>query len=179
MKTKCVWCAMALVVGAFVIAAAGCGGGTAARTARGTEQRAFMPYTETAAIEDDAKSAASAALADASLDALGYTRPTIVGHELVVWNADKSARYYVQPDGSVQSLGAGTVQQMLVNHSLALSDQGDRAAYAAAQTAFAAATGSPAEGGLVCAHAVRFTDARGSDIVVRTDVEGNTSFPDW
>ena len=169
-----------------------------------TEQMKYAPYTEPTAIERGAKTAATAALA-APADGLirqadhGYASaqealalgkllkgadPIIVGHELVVWNADRAARLYVNNDGLVKVVEVGPVREQLVSQTAAASDQGERDAIEIAKAAFNVAVGldpkvTPAANGLVGAHAVGFADADGRHLVLRVDLDGNTSYPDW
>lgn len=167
-------------------------------------QMAYAPYTELTTIEQDALSAARTALAapptglltqaehgyqDAqALVDLGRTlkdaAPVIVGHELVVWNSDNAARLYVSADGPVKVLEVGSIQRMLVSQLKEASDQGDSDAIEIARGALDVAAGldpgSPSESGaLVAAHAVGFARQDGSHLIVRVDLGGNTSYPDW
>lgn len=168
------------------------------------DEMGYAPYTEPAAVENAAKAAASAALvappsgvirgaehgyadAAATLKLAGSLRkagPRVVGHELLVWNGEKAARLFVGQSGEVKLLEVGPVQQMLVTHAAAASDEGDRDAIEIAKDAFDVAAGlnsatSGAANGLVSAHAVGFADQDGSHLVVRVGLDGSTSFPDW
>lgn len=170
------------------------------------ERMKYAPYTELTTVERSAMSAAKAALvapppglvrqADhgyveakqliAIAKSLNVADPIIVGHELLVWNDGTAARMYVDTDGLVKLLEVGPIQKLLVSKATAVADQGDRDAAEIAKAAFDVAAGldpkvSPAAtvNGLVVAHGVGFAKEDGTHVVVRADLHGNTSYPDW
>jgi len=168
------------------------------------EQAGWAPYTETTGIERVAKTQAAAALKAPPTGLVtqadkGYSEaqrrvllakslkgadPVIVGHELLVFNSEKAARFYVGKGGDVKLLEVGPTQQMLVTRATAATDRDDGDAIEMGKQALEVASGLglkgfPVEGALVTAHAVGFTDADGSHIVLRVDPDGNTSYTDW
>jgi len=168
------------------------------------DEMGYAPYTEPSEVENAAKTAATAALvappagvirgaehgyADAAAtiklaQSLRKMAPRVMGHELLVWNADKAARLFVGESGEVKLLEVGPIQEMLVADAAAASDEGDKDAIEIAKDAFGLAAGldpktSGAVNGLVSAHAIGFADQDGSHLVVRVGLDGSTTFPDW
>ena len=88
------------------------------------EQAGWAPYTETTGVERVARTQAAAALAAPELGLVaqadhGYadaerklllaksligSPPAIIGHEILVFNSDKAARFYVGKEGDVRLL---------------------------------------------------------------------------
>ena len=168
------------------------------------EQAGWAPYTETTGVERVAKTQAVAALsapepgliaqadhgyADAARQvllakSLKGSDPAIIGHEILVFNSDKAARFYVGKDGDVRLLEVGPTRAMLVTHATAAADHDDSDAIEMGKRAVETAgglglKGFPVEGALVTAHAVGFTDADGSHIVIRVNPDGSASYTDW
>jgi len=168
------------------------------------EQAGWAPYTETTGVERVAKTQAVAALsaptpslitqadhgyADAARQvllakSLKGKDPAIIGHEILVFNSDKAARFYVGKGGDVKLLEVGSTREMLVTHATAAADHDDGDAIEMGRQAVETAAelglkGFSVEGALVTAHAVGFTDADGSHIVIRVSPDGSASYKDW
>jgi len=168
------------------------------------EQAGWAPYTETTGVERVAKRQAAAALtapepslvaqadhgyADAArkvllAKSLKGSDAAIIGHEILVFNSDKTARFYVGEDGDVKLLEVGPTRTMLVTRAMAAGDHDDSDAIEMGRQAVRVAAGLglkgfPVEGALVTAHAVGFADADGSHMVIRVEPDGSASYTDW
>ncbi len=113
--------------------------------------------------------------------ALQKSSPTVVGHELIVWNGRRAVRVFVNQDGAITVMGAGT-PWLLATKTVPVTDHGDKDAASIARGAMALGRNfgaAAADKAVVSAHAVGFANANGDHLVIRVTPDGRVSYPAW